>query len=126
MTKDPVCGMDVNEKKAPTSTYEGNRYAFCGPGCKEAFDRNPEKGKCPLGHLIGLNVVSEVSIQVEPAERADLLISRQLIGTRRGLLRPRPIMFASPRLRQAVVGHGLTGWGFEVAHGVPRAANSSE
>ena len=24
-------------------TYEGNRYAFCGPDCKEAFDRNPEK-----------------------------------------------------------------------------------
>jgi len=43
MTKDPVCGMDVNEKKAPTSTYEGHRYAFCGPDCKKEFDRNPEK-----------------------------------------------------------------------------------
>jgi len=43
MTKDPVCGMNVNDKKAPTSTYEGKRYAFCGPDCKEAFDRNPAK-----------------------------------------------------------------------------------
>ena len=43
MTKDPVCGMEVEEKKAPTSTYGGKLYAFCGPDCKEAFDQNPKR-----------------------------------------------------------------------------------
>ena len=43
MTKDPVCGMEVEGKKAPTSTYEGKQYAFCGTECKKQFDKNPEK-----------------------------------------------------------------------------------
>lgn len=44
MTKDPVCGMTLSEEKAPfTSEYEGEVYRFCGEGCKERFDRNPER-----------------------------------------------------------------------------------
>ena len=41
MTKDPVCGMQVDEKKSPTSTYKGQQYAFCNKECKTAFDQNP-------------------------------------------------------------------------------------
>ena len=41
MMKDPVCGMQVDEKKAPTSTYQGKQYAFCGPQCKAEFDAKP-------------------------------------------------------------------------------------
>ncbi len=44
MAKDPVCGMQVDEKKAAaTSTYQGTTYYFCAPGCKVTFDKNPEK-----------------------------------------------------------------------------------
>ena len=44
MAKDPVCGMEVDEKKAvATSKHKGKTYYFCAPGCKKAFDRNPEK-----------------------------------------------------------------------------------
>lgn len=44
MARDPVCGMTVDEKKAAgTSTYQGTTYYFCGPGCKVAFDKEPEK-----------------------------------------------------------------------------------
>lgn len=44
MTKDPVCGMQVNEKNAPaSSTYEGKKYSFCGQDCKRKFDQQPEK-----------------------------------------------------------------------------------
>lgn len=44
MAKDPVCGMDVDEKKAPAkSVYQGKAYYFCAPGCKKAFDANPQK-----------------------------------------------------------------------------------
>lgn len=44
MTKDPVCGMEVNEKTAANkSEYKGQTYYFCSPGCKNAFDKEPEK-----------------------------------------------------------------------------------
>ncbi len=44
MAKDPVCGMQVDEKKAAaTSVYQGTTYYFCAPGCKVTFDKNPGK-----------------------------------------------------------------------------------
>ena len=48
MAKDPVCGMEVDEKTAPAKyEYNGKIYYFCAPGCKVAFQKNPEKY---LGH----------------------------------------------------------------------------
>ena len=44
MEKDPVCGMEVDEKRAAaTSTYKEKTYYFCAKGCKIAFDKEPEK-----------------------------------------------------------------------------------
>lgn len=44
MVKDPVCGMDVDEKTAQhKSEHMGKTYYFCGPSCKEEFDKNPMK-----------------------------------------------------------------------------------
>ena len=44
MVKDPVCGMDVDPKTAAgKSDYKGQEYYFCSPGCKKAFDKEPEK-----------------------------------------------------------------------------------
>jgi Cu+-exporting ATPase len=41
---DPVCRMEVDEETATfTSEYKGKKYYFCGPGCKTAFDGEPEK-----------------------------------------------------------------------------------
>jgi YHS domain-containing protein len=43
MAIDPVCKMTVDEKTAKfTTVYHGNTYYFCGPGCKKAFETNPE------------------------------------------------------------------------------------
>jgi YHS domain-containing protein len=43
MAKDPVCKMPVEEQTATlTSEYDGTRYYFCSPGCKESFDKDPE------------------------------------------------------------------------------------
>lgn len=42
---DPVCDMvvDVDEQRAKglTSEHGGETYAFCGPGCKRAFEKDP-------------------------------------------------------------------------------------
>jgi Cu+-exporting ATPase len=42
--KDVVCGMMVDpETAAATTAYKGETYYFCAPGCKVAFEKNPEK-----------------------------------------------------------------------------------
>ncbi len=44
MTKDLVCGMEVNEEEAAASSlYKGKKYYFCAEVCKRKFDENPEK-----------------------------------------------------------------------------------
>ena len=44
MAKDPVCGMEVNEKSAAgKSAYQGQTYYFCSLGCKKSFDKEPAK-----------------------------------------------------------------------------------
>lgn len=44
MAKDPVCGMEVDEKTAvAASAYEGTKYLFCTAGCKATFVKAPEK-----------------------------------------------------------------------------------
>lgn len=53
MSKDPVCGMDVDPKTAAgKSEYQGATYYFCSPGCKKAFDKEPQKyvGKAEDSH----------------------------------------------------------------------------
>ena len=44
MAIDPVCKMTVDEATAKfKSDYKGTTYYFCAPGCKKAFDAEPEK-----------------------------------------------------------------------------------
>jgi len=44
VAKDPVCGMQVDEKTAKyTSEYKGAKYYFCNKHCKMNFDSEPEK-----------------------------------------------------------------------------------
>ena len=45
LVKDPVCGMMVDPQTAPAKTeYKGQTYYFCKkPGCKAAFEKDPEK-----------------------------------------------------------------------------------
>jgi len=44
MAVDPVCKMTVEPARAAAqSTYKGQTYYFCAVGCKQTFDREPEK-----------------------------------------------------------------------------------
>lgn len=41
---DAVCGMEIDPATAAgKSEYKGQTYYFCAPGCKKAFDADPEK-----------------------------------------------------------------------------------
>ncbi|HEY3132730.1 MAG TPA: permease [Acidobacteriota bacterium] len=44
MAKDPVCGMQVDERTAAAKTeYKGKTYYFCSGRCKETFEKRPDK-----------------------------------------------------------------------------------
>lgn len=44
MTKDTVCGMEVEETKAAaTADYKGKTFYFCGLSCKDKFVKEPKK-----------------------------------------------------------------------------------
>jgi hypothetical protein len=72
-------------------------------------------GRCPYGHLIGINLLSEVTVIATSSPQPDLMATRQMVGIRRGLLRPRPLLLFSPRAWRAVEGAKLSGLGVEVA-----------
>ncbi len=52
MAIDPVCGMTVDPDGAITRTHEAETYWFCGQGCADAFEAEPEQyaGAVPAGH----------------------------------------------------------------------------
>ncbi|MGD2165569.1 MAG: YHS domain-containing protein [Anaerolineae bacterium] len=44
MAIDPVCKMTVEpDTAAAKAEHEGETYYFCAPGCKVAFEKDPEK-----------------------------------------------------------------------------------
>jgi YHS domain-containing protein len=44
MAVDPVCKMTIDPPKAAAqSSYKGQTYYFCAVGCKQTFDREPDK-----------------------------------------------------------------------------------
>ena len=44
MERDPVCGMEIEEKTAAgRSEFQGVSYYFCAPGCMQAFDEEPAR-----------------------------------------------------------------------------------
>ena len=50
MERDVVCGMEVDPATAQQKAeHEGKTYYFCGPGCRKAFETDPEKYLAP-GH----------------------------------------------------------------------------
>ena len=43
MTRDQVCGVDVDEKTAPAKTeYAGDTYYFHSEECRKRFESDPE------------------------------------------------------------------------------------
>lgn len=53
MAVDPVCKMEVDPKRAAAQSRYGEvTYYFCAVGCKQKFDREPEKylagGSAPM------------------------------------------------------------------------------
>lgn len=82
---------------------------------RNPFDED-SYGRCSRGDVVGLNLLSEVSVKGQTLPEADVMKTRQMVGTRRGLLRPRPLLLLSPRAWRAIAAAELKGLGVEVAH----------
>jgi ribosomal protein S14 len=73
--------------------------------------------KCPKGHTIGLNLLSEAYVLNSPSiSECDFFVSKQRIGVKRGLLRPEPIYFCSQAFREMAEEEKLIGFEFEIAN----------
>jgi len=47
MSKDPVCGMTVDDDSPHRSTHAGQTCLFCCSGCKAKFDEEPGRYAAP-------------------------------------------------------------------------------
>ena len=43
MSKCPVCGMNVDERNAPSAQFQGTTYYFCSEECRQQFLKEPKK-----------------------------------------------------------------------------------
>jgi hypothetical protein len=81
------------------------------------FEEDEEgKYRCPSGHTIGLNLLSEVWLARGSWDSSDVASTEQMVGIRKGLFVPAPLLLISPRLRQLLEGQKIRGYRVEVAH----------
>lgn len=73
-------------------------------------------GRCPRSHVVGLNLLSEVTVTRESLSEADVMATRQMVGDRRGLLRPRPILLITRKAWRMIETAKLKGLTIEIAH----------
>lgn len=72
--------------------------------------------RCPRGHVVGLNLLSEVFAERSDWDGSDIICTKELVGARRGVLVPAPMVLISPRFRKVLVDHKIKGWKTDVAY----------
>lgn len=109
-----IAGITIFDDGSEQSPYQGEILDRLGID-RSWCDRFGQY-RCPLGHTIGLNLISELYVQREKVEEWDIACTKQKIGVRRGLLRPESLLIISSRLRELLLHNGLKGMGFEIVH----------
>ena len=95
----PRVELDVTRTQLGSQTFDESGY-----------------GRCSQGHVAGLARLSEVTVLRQSVPAADIMATKQMVGVRRGLLRPRPIVLLSPKAWKAIEAAKLGGLRIEVAH----------
>lgn len=113
-----IFGVNPFDQSGATPAWTEMRLEKEGRKFKEYKEYHPEKiYKCPNGDNLGLNILSEAYIKSSPMlEGLDFFASRQTVGMREGVIRPRHLFFCSNRMMNLIKEHKLKGFQFEVAH----------
>lgn len=81
------------------------------------FDDDPDdKYRCPFGHVIGLRLLSEVSVARDAWDGSDVVRTSNMTGHRMGLLVPAPCLLISPRFYRLLRDHKIKGYKSEIAY----------
>jgi hypothetical protein len=80
------------------------------------FVPEPDAARCPEGHVVGFDVLSELYVQRSSVGEADWLCTRQAVGPRLGAYRPLPLLLISQRLYQFLAARKVKRFDVEVAH----------
>jgi hypothetical protein len=80
------------------------------------FVPQPDNARCPEGHVVGFDVLSELHVQRSSVGEADWQCTRQAVGQRMGPYRPLPLLLISQRLYQLLTALEVKRFDVEVAH----------
>jgi hypothetical protein len=83
---------------------------------KDPFSPSQVSWRCPLGHTVVAQFLSELFLRRDAWDGSDIAITNALFGQGRNLLRPTPLICISQRMYRALLQEGLKGFTFEVAH----------
>ena len=84
---------------------------------EDPFDEDKDNVfRCKYGHTIGLDILSELSINSNSWDGSDLVATKQLFGVNRGLLRTYPLILVSQRLYSLLNNAGFKGYKVEVVN----------
>jgi hypothetical protein len=72
--------------------------------------------RCPRGDLLGLGLLSELWVEASSLKSEDIAATRQFVGVRRGLLRPRRCLLIRPKVARILRREKISGYKLEVAH----------
>jgi hypothetical protein len=94
----------------PVGVASGTQF-----GVNPFFEGNDARYRCPLGHVLGLNLISELHVRRDQWNNSDIGSTRQCVGMRQGLLVPHPLLLISGRTWRMLRDQQLTGFDVEVA-----------
>lgn len=83
---------------------------------RDPFSPSEVSWRCPLGHTVAAQILSEVYLNKEAWDGSDIAVTSSLFGQGRNLLRPTPLIIISQRLYRALEKAGLKGYSVGVAH----------
>lgn len=83
----------------------------------DPFDEDVDgKYRCPVGHISGLNILSELTVKVNGWNKSDIAVTQDMVGTREGVLVPHPLILISPNFYRLLSENNIKGYKAEVAY----------
>lgn len=83
---------------------------------RDPFSPSQFSWKCPLGHSVAAEFLSEVYLNRDGWDGSDISVTQSCFGQGRNLLRPTPLIIISQRSYRALEEAGLKGFSCEIAH----------